>query len=94
MDCEEEYTGESGRTFGEMFKEHLRTTSPIYDHCNITGHTTPVENFSIVEREQHNLARSMKIRLNYLSLKRNIGQYHPLHMQDEVLLNMPELKFK
>ena len=36
---DEEYIGESTRTFGERFKEHLKASSPIYDHCNYTGHT-------------------------------------------------------
>ena len=37
VDCEEEYTGESGRTFAERFREHMRAPSPIHDHHNITG---------------------------------------------------------
>ena len=32
VDCEEEYIGESGRTFGERFREHMRAPSPIIDH--------------------------------------------------------------
>ena len=32
VDCEDEYIGESGRTFAERFREHLRPPSPIYDH--------------------------------------------------------------
>ena len=31
--CEEEYIGESARTFAERFKEHQKSPSPIYDHC-------------------------------------------------------------
>ena len=31
IDCEEEYIGESGRTFGERFKEHPKAPSPILD---------------------------------------------------------------
>ena len=30
VDCDEEYIGESSRTFGERFKEHLKPPSPIY----------------------------------------------------------------
>ena len=26
LDCDEEYIGESTRTFGEMFKEHLKAS--------------------------------------------------------------------
>ena len=33
--CEEEYIEESARTFAERFKEHQKSPSPIYDHCNI-----------------------------------------------------------
>ena len=32
VDCDDEYIGESSRTFGERYKEHLKTPSPIYDH--------------------------------------------------------------
>ena len=41
----DEYIGESSITFGERFKEHCKAKSAIYDHCNITGHTTTVDNF-------------------------------------------------
>ena len=36
--CDDEYIGESSRTFGERFKEHLKAPSPIFDHYNTTGH--------------------------------------------------------
>ena len=36
VDCEQEYLGESGRTFGDSLREHLRAPSPIYQH-NIYG---------------------------------------------------------
>ena len=29
-DCEDEYIGESGRTFAERFREHLKAPLPIY----------------------------------------------------------------
>ena len=48
VDCDEEYIGESSRTFGERFNEHLKPTSPIYDHSNITGHIVTINNFNIV----------------------------------------------
>ena len=60
VDCDDEYIGESSRTFGERYKEHLKTPSPIYDHYNITGHETSIENFSIVGREDQNLIRAYK----------------------------------
>ena len=60
VDCDDEYIGESSRTFDERFKEHLKTPSPIYDHQNITGHDTTIDNFSIVGREDQNLIRAIK----------------------------------
>ena len=58
--CEDEYIGESGRTFAERFKEHLKVPLPIYDHCNTTVYATQIDNFSIEGREEPNIARSIK----------------------------------
>ena len=45
-----------------------KSTENIYDHSNITGHTTTLYTFSIVGREEQNLSRlikeSMYIRVN------------------------------
>ena len=60
LECEEECIGETSRTFGEKYKEHLKVPSPIYDHCNITGNTTSLKNFSIVGRGEQNLPRLRK----------------------------------
>ena len=60
VECNEEYIGESSRTFGERFKEQQNAPSPIYDHFNNTCHTTTLENFSIVGREDKNLVRLIK----------------------------------
>ena len=46
--CGEEYIGESARTFAERFKEHQKGPSPIFDHCNTTGHNININNFTIV----------------------------------------------
>ena len=96
VECDEKYIGESSRTFGERFKEHLKPPSPIFDHCNITGHKVSLENFSIVGRDEQNLMRTIKealyIRVNNPSLNRNIGKYHLPHIWDEVLFNTSELK--
>ena len=98
VECDEEYIGESSRTFGERFKEHLKAPSPIYDHSNITGHNVTMENFSIVGREDQNLCRWIKealyIRVNNPSLNKNIGKYHLPHIWDEALHNTSELKLK
>ena len=98
MECDEEYIGETARTFGERLKEHLKAPSLIYDHSNITGHNANINNFSIVGREEQNLSRLMKesmfIRVNNPSLNKNIGKYHLPHVWDEVLINNIELKLK
>ena len=98
LECDEEYIRESARTFGERFREHLKATSPIYNLCNTTGHTTALDNFTRVGREDHNLMRlineSIYIRVNNPSLNRNIGKYHLPHIWDEVLFNITELKLK
>ena len=60
VDCEEEYIGESGRTFGERYREHMRAPSPIMDHQNITGHEVSLDNFSIVGREDNSIARNIR----------------------------------
>ena len=98
VDCDDEYIGESSRTFGERFKEHLKAPSSIYDHYNITGHSTTIENFSIVGREDQNLIRTINkaiyIRVNNPPLNKNIGKYHLPHIWDEVLMSISELKLK
>ena len=90
LECDEEYIAETSRTFGERFKKHLKALSPIHDHCNTTGHTTSLENFSIVGREEQNLSRlikeSMFIRINSPSLNKNIGKYHLPHIWMKFLL--------
>ena len=97
-DCEEDYIGESGRTFGERFREHMRAPSPIIDHHNITGHEVSLDNFSIVGREDNSIARNIKeaifIRVNDPSLNRNIGKFQLPHIWDEVLARLPELQLK
>ena len=96
VECDDEYIGESARTFGERFKEHLKCPSPIYDHSNNTGHSITLDNFSIVGREEHNLMRLIKeaifIRVNNPSLNKNRGKYHLPHIWDEVLNDITELK--
>ena len=98
VECDEEYIGESARTFAERFKEHLKLPSPIYDHPNISGHPATIDNFSIVGREDQNLKRTIKealyIRRNNTSLNKNIGKYHLPHIWDEVLVNISELQLK
>ena len=96
LECDEEYIGETSRTFGERYREHLKAPSPIHDYSNISGHTTSLDNFSIVGREEENLSRlmieSMFIRVNGPSPNKNIGKFHLPHLWDEVLNNSRELK--
>ena len=42
---------ESARTFGERYKEHLKTPTPIHSHHTTTGHQTSTDNLIIVGRE-------------------------------------------
>ena len=53
VECDEEYFGESARTFAERFKEHQKAPSSIYDDYNTSGHTVTIDNFNIVGRENH-----------------------------------------
>ena len=85
-------------TFAERFKEHQKPPSPIFDHCNTSGHNININKFTIVGREDRNLTRAIKeailIRVNDPSLNRNVGKYHLPHIWDEVLHRTSELKFK
>ena len=90
LTCDDEYIGETSRTFGERFKEHLKDPSPIHHHSNNTGHPTSPSNFQIIGREGHGLARNIKesvfIRVNNPKLNRNIGKFNLPHRWDRVLL--------
>ena len=60
LTCDDEYKGETSRTFGERFKEHLKDPSPIHHHSSNTGHPTTQQNFQKIGREGHGLARNIK----------------------------------
>ena len=96
IDCNEGYIGESGRTFGERYKEHLKALSPIFLHQNNSGHVTTLDNFRIIGREDNSLARTIKesmyIRVNNPTLNRNTGKYNLPHIWDKLLFSIPELK--
>ena len=91
LTCDDEYIGETSRTFGERFKEHLKDPSPICHHSNNTGHPAS----QITGREGHGLVRNIKesifIRVNNPTLNRNIGKFNLPHIWDRVLLNTPGL---
>ena len=92
--CDEEYIGETSRTFGERFKEYLKEPSPIHAHNTQTGHRTTPENFNIIGRDDHGLARTIKesvfTRVNNPTLNRNVGKYN--HIWDRFISNTPDLK--
>ena len=98
LSCDDEYIGETSRTFGETYKEHLKDPSPIHQHSNHTDHPTSHNNFQIIGREGHSLARNIKesvfIRVNNPTLNRNIGKFNIPHIWDRVLLKTPGLNFK
>ena len=80
-ECNNEYSGESDRTFEERFKEHLKAPSPFYEHENMTGDKTSVENFKIIGREGHGISRTIQetiyIRVNKLYSQQKCGQIQP-----------------
>ena len=59
-ECDDEYIGESARTFEERYKEYLKTPSPTFEQINTAGHTTSVENFKVIGREGHGMARTIR----------------------------------
>ena len=98
LECDEKYIRESSRSFRERFMEYLQVPSLIYDHGNITGHHTRVDNFSIVVRETQNLTRTIKeamyIRVNDLPLNKSIGKFQLSHIRDELQLSTPDQHLK
>ena len=50
LSCDDEYIGETSRTFDERYKEHPKDPSPIHQHSNHTGHSTSHNNFQIIGR--------------------------------------------
>ena len=83
LGCDDEYIGETSRTFGERYKEHLKASSAIHHHSSQIGHHTSHNNFQITGREGHNLARNIKesiyIRVNNPTLNNNIGKFNLPH---------------
>ena len=83
LSCDDEYIGETSRTFCERFKEHLKDPLAIHQQSNHTGHPTSHNNFQIIGREGHSLARNIKesifIRVNNPTFNRNIGKFNLPH---------------
>ena len=83
LGCDVEYIGETFRTFGERYKEHLKAPSAIHHHSIQTGHTTNQNNFQIIGRG-----------VNNPTLNNNIGKFNLSHIWDTVLLNTKGLTLK
>ena len=70
----------------------------MYDHFNTPGHTTTLEYFSIVGRNDQNIMMIIKesiyIGVNNPSLNQNISKYYLPYIWDKVLFNISELKIK
>ena len=81
-----------------MKQKTSQKSSRIYGQCNISGHSTNPDNFNIIGKEDHGLARNIKesifIRANNPTLNRNVGKYNLHHIWDRVLFSTPELKIK
>ena len=96
IDCNEEYIGETGRTLGEIRREHLKQPSPIHRYSQALGHLIDDNNFNIIGREDWGQARTIKesiyIRVNNPTLNQNIGKYNLNHIWDRVLFKTPGLK--
>ena len=73
--CDDEYTGQSTRTFGERYKEYLKAPSLICENQNTNGHTT-VDKFQVIGRDGHSMVRAIKeaihIRVNNLTQNKKI----------------------
>ena len=82
--CRDDYIGETSRTLGERYKEHLKQSSPIHAHIQQTRHIPTTNNFNIIGREDQGLARTIKeaiyIRVNNPTLNKNIGKYNFNHI--------------
>ena len=58
--CDAEYIGETSRTFGERYKEHLKDPTPIHHHNNLTNHPINQNNFKIIGWEGHHMSKDIK----------------------------------
>ena len=98
LGCDDEYLGETSRTLGERYKEHLKAPLAIHHHSSQTGHPSSHNNVNLIGREGHNLARNIKesiyIRFNNPTLNNNIGKFNLPHIWDRVLLNTKSLNIK
>ena len=91
----EEYIGETSRTLGENYREHLKEPSPIYMHRLHTGHQLNPDQFNIIQREDQDLSRLIKVSIyiwiNNQTLNRKIGKFNLSHIWHRVLFSTPAL---
>ena len=84
-----EYIGETGKSFGERYKAHLRIPYAIFSHFQTTGHNITLDNLSVVGRKSQGLSRTIKetvfIKVNDPPFNRNLGKYQLPCIWDEVL---------
>ena len=99
----DEYIGETSRTLGERYREHLKESSPVHVYTIQSGHKSTPDSFNILGREDQGLTRTIMeaiyIRVNNPTLNRNIGKFNLNHIWDNlnhiwdrVLLNTSGIK--
>ena len=98
INCTELCIGESGRSLGERYREHLKAPSPLHLHTSTTGHPVSPDCFTIVDRDAQGLTRNIKeamyIKVNDPSLNRNLGKFLLPQVWDQVLKDTPSLQLK
>ena len=80
------------------YKEYLKAPSSIHYHHTSTGHLNNMNNLSMIGREGHGFARTIRdsidIKVNTPTLNRNIGKYNLPNVWEAILANTPELQIK
>ena len=98
IDCNEEYMGESGRTFSERFKEHLRL-HPQYLCIKVAVAMKHLwRTLKIIGREENSLGRTIKeamyIRVNNPTLNRKYWEIQsPTYLGQDFIYNSQNWKW-
>ena len=94
----QEYIDESVKAFGERLKDHFRVLLQFMLILKLQVLTSIWAISLIMGRESHNLTRTINeaiyIRINDTFLNRKIWKYHLLHIWNEVLFNILDLKLR
>ena len=93
--CDEEYTGETARTWEKT--QEAPQTPFSHPSTHTTNRTHIIDtSFNIKSREDQGQARTIKesiyMRVNNPTLNQNIGKYNLSHIWDRVLFNTSGLK--